>query len=149
VSRLRSARTSREPRRRARIVDGSAREGEQSFVCHHCGYTVMPTAPGTRHRNHCPHCLWSRHVDRVPGDRRSSCCGAMAPVAVWLRAGEWALLHRCERCAVIRSNRIAGDDHIQTLLALASAPLSCPPTPACDDQGTDRREVRSPEEIDR
>lgn len=138
MSRVSCIRTSHEARDRVRSLHGSAHEGEQSFICHHCGSTVAPPTQGTRHRNHCPRCLWSRHVDRVPGDRRSACRGAMAPVAIWVRDGEWALLHRCERCAVIRSNRIAGDDDLQTLQALATAPLSCPPTPACEDRGSDR-----------
>jgi len=109
---------------------------EQAFVCGRCGRTVGPTASGTRHRNHCPYCLWSRHVDRRPGDRRSSCRSLMAPVAIWDRGGEWVLLHRCERCASIRANRVAPDDDITALLTLAAAPLANPPLP-----GIDRREV--------
>ncbi|MFC1610116.1 RNHCP domain-containing protein [Myxococcota bacterium] len=104
--------------------------GEESFLCAHCKRTVVPTLHGTRHRNHCPHCLWSRHLDRTPGDRRSSCRGQMVPVAVWVRDGEWVLLHRCERCAIIRGNRIAPDDDLTTLLALAAGPLAHPPLPA-------------------
>ena len=71
------------------------------------------TAPGTRHRNHCPSCLWSRHVDDdVPGDRASDCGGSMEPIGVTVRDdGEWALVHRCTACATLRSNRIAGDDN--------------------------------------
>ena len=45
------------------------RAGE-AFVCTHCGRTVPGDAPGTSQRNHCPHCLRSRHVDVTVGDRR-------------------------------------------------------------------------------
>jgi hypothetical protein len=31
---------------------------------------VSASAFGTQHRNHCPLCLWSRHVDRKTGDQR-------------------------------------------------------------------------------
>ena len=49
----------------------------RSFQCGHCGVDVSLDAPGTSHRNHCPHCLWSRHLDRnVPGDRKAGCTGA-------------------------------------------------------------------------
>jgi len=102
---------------------------EEAFECGNCGRTVIPTDHGTRHRNHCPHCLWSRHLDRTPGDRRSSCKGLMTPLAVGLRRGEWILLHRCERCTTIRSNRVAPDDDLPALLALAAGPLANPPVP--------------------
>ncbi len=101
--------------------------GEKSFVCSHCGRTVIPADHGTRYRNHCPYCLWSRHMDRKPGDRLSSCQGFMTPVAVWIKQGEWVLLHRCERCTTIKANRIGPDDDLPTLLALAAGPLAQPP----------------------
>ena len=42
---------------------------------------------GSDHRNHCPNCLSSLHVDEEPGDRASDCGGIMEPVAVWVRKG--------------------------------------------------------------
>jgi uncharacterized C2H2 Zn-finger protein len=94
------------------------RNGE-AFLCAHCGTTVPGEAPGTAQRNHCPACLRSLHVDVVVGDRRSLCAGVMDPISLWLRhGGELALLHRCRRCGVIRSNRIAGDDDREALRKL-------------------------------
>ena len=92
----------------------------------------MPaTAPGTQHRNHCPSCLWSRHLDAVvPGDRAAACAGSMEPIAVTVRAGdEWALVHRCAGCAAVSVNRIAGDDNPLALMRLAVQPLAHPPFP--------------------
>jgi RNHCP domain len=87
-------------------------------------------APGTEHRNHCPNCLWSRHLDRVPGDRSAECGGAMEPIAVFVRSnGEWALVHRCDGCATLHTNRIAGDDNPLMLMRLAVRPLAQPPFP--------------------
>lgn len=88
-------------------------------------------APGTNHRNHCPSCLWSRHLDDdVPGDRAARCGGSMEPIAVYVRGnGEWALVHRCARCATVRLNRIAGDDNPLMLISLAVRPLAQPPFP--------------------
>jgi hypothetical protein len=85
---------------------------------------------GSEHRNHCPHCLHSVHLDEEPGDR-AACCGAvMEPVTVWVRGrGEWALVHRCRACGRLSSNRIAGDDNEALLLSLAVRPLSAPPFP--------------------
>ena len=54
----------------------------------------------------------------------------MDPISVWVRnGGEWALIHRCRTCGVLRSNRIAGDDNAHVLLSLAVQPLARPPFP--------------------
>ena len=101
-----------------------------SFRCQHCRQEVPRAAPGTEHRNHCPLCLWSAHLDERPGDRASPCGGSMEPVAVAVRPdGEWALVHRCASCGVVRMNRIAGDDGEWALLSLAARPMAQPPFP--------------------
>ena len=101
-----------------------------SFVCAFCGKTVSPEGAGTRHRNHCPHCLSSLHLDEIPGDRSVRCSGIMEPVAVWVRKdGGWALIHRCRTCGTLRSNRTAADDNSALLLSIAAKPLANPPFP--------------------
>ena len=40
-----------------------------SFTCKHCGRLVVSAGAGTGHRNHCPNCLTSLHLDVEPGDR--------------------------------------------------------------------------------
>ena len=103
----------------------------ETFICRSCGMTVAPPEAGGSHRNHCPRCLWSLHVDLRTGDRRCACRAPMEPISVWVRpGGEWALLHRCVQCGQIRSNRIAGDDNEALLLNLAARPLSRLPFPA-------------------
>lgn len=105
-------------------------ERQPSFTCEHCGAEVPRVGAGTKHRNHCPRCLCSRHLDVVPGDRSAACGGVMEPVAVWVRrGGEWALVHRCRTCGHLSSNRIAADDNEALLLSLAVRPLSQPPFP--------------------
>lgn len=100
------------------------------FRCTRCGLPVGVGAPGTQHRNHCPYCLWSKHVDETPGDRASECGGAMEPIGVWARrGGDWAILHECRACGVIHSNRIAGDDNEVALVAIAVRAISQPPFP--------------------
>jgi hypothetical protein len=101
-----------------------ARRRQSSFRCRHCRLDVSLDAPGTLHRNHCPSCLWSRHLDEhAPGDRASTCAGSMEPIGVDVREdGEWAVVHRCRGCATVRVNRIAGDDNPYVLHNLADAP---------------------------
>ena len=82
------------------------------------------------HRNHCPLCLWSKHVDINAGDRRSDCQGKMEPIGVWVKdGGEWAIIHRCRTCGTAKTNRIAGDDNAFALMSLASKAIASPPFP--------------------
>lgn len=106
-------------------------QGADSFRCAHCSLDVPLSAPGTRHRNHCPNCLYSKHVDDgVPGDRASDCGARMEPIAVTVRGdGEWVLIHRCTRCDTLVANRSAGDDNPLLLVRTATRPLASPPFP--------------------
>lgn len=107
-----------------------AHKAESPFLCKVCGKRVTPEGAGTSHRNHCPNCLSSLHLDAEPGDRAAGCGGIMDPIAVWVRNnGEWALVHRCRRCGHLCSNRIAADDNPLKLLSIAMKPLSQPPFP--------------------
>lgn len=102
----------------------------ESFVCKVCGAPVAPDGAGSQHRNHCPKCLSSLHVDQEPGDRASLCGGIMDPVSVWVRkGGEWAVIHRCRLCGALSSNRIAADDNPALLLSIAVKPLAMTPFP--------------------
>ena len=101
-----------------------------SFTCRLCGRLVVSAGAGSDHRNHCPNCLTSLHVDEEPGDRASDCGGVMEPIGVWVRkGGEWAIIHRCRRCGKLSSNRVAADDNPMKLMSIAMRPLSQPPFP--------------------
>ena len=99
------------------------------FRCLHCqGYVSSdPLLAGVRNRNHCPYCLWSRHLDwQQAGDRLSVCRAAMKPIGLSLKrsrnryageqAGELMLIHCCQDCGKIALNRIAADDDAGSLL---------------------------------
>ena len=95
-----------------------------AFICKVCGWPVVSAGAGSSHRNHCPNCLSSIHLDNEPGDRRSECHGRMDPIGVWVRKnGEWAVIHRCRCCGKICSNRTAADDNPMKLMALAMRPF--------------------------
>lgn len=101
-----------------------------SFTCKVCGRLVVPGGAGSEHRNHCPNCLSSQHLDNEPGDRAANCGGVMEPIAVWVRKnGEWAVIHRCKICGALSSNRIAADDNPMQLISLAMRPIALPPFP--------------------
>ena len=103
---------------------------KDSFTCSVCGRLVVAAGAGSGHRNHCPTCLSSLHVDEEPGDRSAGCGGVMEPIGVWVRkGGEWAIIHRCRCCGKLRSNRSAADDNPMKLMSIAMKPLAEPPFP--------------------
>lgn len=91
------------------------------FICENCHKEVEPIKYGGSYRNHCPFCLWSKHVDSsVPGDRANQCQGLMEPVGVTTKSGgEYTLVHRCAKCSFERLNRIAGDDNIELITKIS------------------------------
>ncbi len=95
------------------------------FKCEHCGKEVEPIKYGGSYRNHCPFCLWSKHVDAdVPGDRKNTCGGLMEPVGVTTRrTGEYVLVNRCTKCGAERYNRVASDDNGELLTKLSGFPV--------------------------
>ncbi len=109
------------------------------FSCIHCGGHVCSAhfLSGVQNRNHCPYCLWSRHLDLyAAGDRLSACKAAMQPVALTTKRsrnkynrsyGELMLVHVCTYCGSVAINRIAADDDAQTLLDIFSASSALPP----------------------
>ncbi len=85
-----------------------ARKDEnQGFVCAYCAQNIEKLSNGS-YRNHCPFCLYSRHVDNRPGDRANTCGGLMAPVGV-SHSGKkgWRLHHRCLACGHVSVNKVA------------------------------------------
>lgn len=101
-----------------------------SFSCKVCGASVHPEEAGSQHRNHCPYCLSSVHLDNRPGDRASICKGIMKPFAISVRKnGEWAIIHQCQACGTLHANRIAADDNATLLMSMAMRPLALPPFP--------------------
>jgi hypothetical protein len=120
--------------RSARPVHFSAQEA--GFKCAHCHYHVIasPGYSGVQNRNHCPYCLWSRHLDLYkPGDRLSACKGRMQPVGLTLKRilkkynrphqGELMLVHLCTECGKISANRIAADDDVRNIWAVYRSSL--------------------------
>ncbi len=103
----------------------------RDFECKHCHNLVIsaPAIAGVKNRNHCPYCLWSKHVDlHKPGDRLAACKEEMRPVGLTLKStrdkyakaetGELMLIHQCVACDSVSINRIAADDDVKQILAV-------------------------------
>lgn len=98
------------------MVTKKFQKRKEDFVCEKCGAEVL----GSGYTNHCPECLWCKHVDINPGDRASECGGMMAPVAVETKGDKHILVHRCEKCAFERKNKVEENDDFEQVLKIAS-----------------------------
>jgi len=68
---------------------------KEDFVCERCGERVA----GDGYTDHCPKCLWGKHVDEeIPGDRDSDCKGLMEPVEAEYKGGKFRICYKCEKC---------------------------------------------------
>ena len=87
----------------------------EDFNCAHCGTVVH----GNGYTNHCPHCLYSRHVDNNPGDRAATCGGMMKPVAVESDGVRFIITHRCEICGKEKRQRTSDEDNMDAIIELS------------------------------
>jgi len=87
----------------------------ENFTCENCGTKVE----GNGYTNHCPKCLFSKHVDVNPGDRAEVCGGLMEPVGLKLEKGHYIITHRCQKCGLERNNQAADNDDINALIKLS------------------------------
>ena len=90
----------------------------ENFTCAHCGAEVL----GNGYTNHCPKCLWSRHVDNNPGDRQSNCGGMMRPISVEQKGGEFIITHKCEKCGKVIKQKTSANDDMDTIISISSNP---------------------------
>lgn len=88
----------------------------ENFICEHCSAPVV----GDGYTNHCPRCLWSKHVDISPGDRAETCGGMMRPTAIEGSSPDYRIVHRCEKCGEERRVNTAEADERNVIIALAS-----------------------------
>ena len=86
----------------------------EDFTCAKCGFSVT----GGGYTNHCPKCLYSKHVDIHPGDRLENCGGLMEPTFLEKEKGEEKLTHVCLVCGHTRKNKVSPEDSFDALLAV-------------------------------
>ena len=90
---------------------------DESFVCEKCGKKIKKL--GYTARDHCPYCLYSKHVDINPGDRNNSCKGMLEPVGIEKFKDSFKIIYLCEKCHKTHKNIMAKDDDMNKIIELS------------------------------
>ena len=86
------------------------------FICENCGKKVEKL--NYTARDHCPNCLFSKHVDILPGDRKNQCHGLLEPIDVEKHKNTYKIIYKCSRCRQTHKNIVANDDNFNELLKI-------------------------------
>ena len=90
---------------------------DETFICDNCHKNVSKL--NYTARDHCPHCLYSKHVDINPGDRQNNCLGLLEPIAIEKFKNTYKIVYKCLKCKKIHKNIIASDDNMDLIIELS------------------------------
>lgn len=90
---------------------------DENFVCENCGKEVQRL--GYTARDHCPYCLYSKHLDINPGDRLNKCSGLMKPIGIEKFKNSYKIIYSCQKCSQLHKNIMASDDDFDVIISLS------------------------------
>ena len=93
---------------------------DENFICQNCGEQVSKL--NYTARDHCPHCLYSKHVDIMPGDRKNECQGLLEPIKIEKFKNSYKIIYKCQKCHELHKNIIANDDDMNLIIELSKNP---------------------------
>ena len=93
-------------------------ELDEGFVCENCGKKVGPLVYSSR--DHCPYCLYSKHVDINPGDRENTCLGLLKPIDIEKYKDTYKIIYQCDRCRELHKNIMARDDDMDKIIEISN-----------------------------
>lgn len=91
---------------------------DESFVCENCHKNVQKL--NYTARDHCPFCLYSKHVDINPGDRANPCKGLLVPIDLEKYKNTYKIIYKCSKCNQIHKNIISNDDEYSEIINLST-----------------------------
>ena len=91
---------------------------DESFVCENCKKEVKKLEYTAR--DHCPYCLYSKHLDINPGDRLNECKGLLIPIGIEKFKDSYKIIYKCNKCGIIHKNKVAIDDNIDLIISLST-----------------------------
>ena len=89
---------------------------DEEFICENCGKNISKL--NYTARDHCPYCLYSKHVDVNPGDRLNHCKGLLKPIAIEKFKDSYKIVYKCNKCGKIHKNIMANDDDMNLIIEL-------------------------------
>ncbi len=90
---------------------------DENFTCEYCGKKVNKLNYSAR--DHCPFCLYSKHVDINPGDRKNICMGMLKPIGIEKFKNSFKIIYQCEICGQKHKNIMANDDNMNLIIELS------------------------------
>ena len=90
---------------------------DEEFICENCGKNVEKLKVTAR--DHCPYCLYSKHVDINPGDRENPCKGLLKPIGIEKHKDTYKILYKCEKCHQEHKNIMAIDDDMNEIIKIS------------------------------
>lgn len=90
---------------------------DENFTCENCGHNVEKL--NYTARDHCPNCLYSKHVDINPGDRANQCQGLLIPISIEKFKNTYKIIYKCQKCHQIHKNIMANDDNYDKIIELS------------------------------
>lgn len=91
---------------------------DENFICENCGRQVQKA--NYTARDHCPYCLYSKHVDINPGDRQNTCKGLLKPIGIEKHKDTYKILYRCTKCNQEHKNIMANDDDMNEIIKVSN-----------------------------
>lgn len=91
---------------------------DENFTCEHCGKEVSKL--NYTARDHCPYCLYSKHVDINPGDRANTCLGLLKPIDIEKFKDTYKIIYECQKCHMSHKNVVANDDSMDKIIDLTT-----------------------------
>lgn len=90
---------------------------DEKFVCENCQKQVEKL--NYTARDHCPFCLYSKHVDINPGDRQNTCQGLLKPISIEKFKNTYKIIYKCQKCNKSHKNIMAIDDNYSLIIELS------------------------------
>ena len=95
---------------------------DEEFICENCNKKVSKL--NYIARDHCNYCLYSKHVDIMPGDRANNCHGLLVPIGIEKYKNTYKIIYKCNKCNKIHKNIMATDDNYDEIIALSNKFIS-------------------------
>ena len=90
---------------------------DESFTCENCVKKIKRL--NYTARDHCNYCLFSKHVDVMPGDRQNKCCGLLIPIGIEKFKNTYKIIYKCSKCNQLHKNIMATDDNMDLIIELS------------------------------